>query len=68
MISGTVKFSSSEIGDGFIALGSGDNFALVHISPVERAGMQTLHKDQRVTYELQTDRRSKTSASNLQGA
>lgn len=68
MITGSVKFPSSDSGDGFIALGSGDNFSFVHISPVERAGMRTLHKDQRVTYELQTDRRSKTSASNLQGA
>ena len=65
---GTVKFFKSEKGYGFIAPedGSPDNF--VHISAVERAGMSTLNKDQRVSYELETDRRGKTSAVNLQPA
>ncbi len=65
---GTVKFFNSEKGYGFIAPedGSPDNF--VHISAVERAGMTTLHKEQRVSYELETDRRGKTSAVNLQQA
>jgi cold shock protein len=40
----------------------------VHISAVERAGMSTLNKEQRVSYELETDRRGKTSAVNLQAA
>jgi CspA family cold shock protein len=35
---------------------------------VERAGMRTLDKDQRVSYELETDNRGKTSAVNLQSA
>ncbi|HVF95303.1 MAG TPA: cold-shock protein, partial [Sphingomonas sp.] len=38
------------------------------ISAVERAGMQTLNQDQRVSYELETDNRGKTSAVNLQAA
>jgi CspA family cold shock protein len=65
---GTVKFFNSDKGYGFIAPedGSPDNF--VHISAVERAGMSTLNKDQRVSYELETDRRGKTSAVNLQPA
>lgn len=65
---GTVKFFNTEKGYGFIAPddGAADNF--VHISAVERAGMGTLNKDQRVQYELETDRRGKTSAVNLQSA
>ena len=65
---GTVKFFNSDKGYGFIAAedGSGDSF--VHITAVERAGMATLNKDQRVSYELETDRRGKTSAVNLQAA
>ena len=59
---GTVKFFNSDKGYGFIANedGSGDSF--VHISAVERAGMATLNKEQRVSYELETDQRGKTSA------
>jgi CspA family cold shock protein len=65
---GTVKFFNSEKGYGFIQPedGSPDNF--VHISAVERAGMTTLHKEQRISYELETDRRGKTSAVNLTAA
>lgn len=68
MITGTVKFFNADKGFGFIApeMGGEDNF--VHISAVERAGMGTLNKDQRVSYELETDRRGKTSAVNLQSA
>lgn len=65
---GTVKFFNIDKGYGFIAAedGSGDSF--VHITAVERAGMATLNKDQRVSYELETDRRGKQSAVNLQPA
>jgi cold shock protein len=65
---GTVKFFNTDKGYGFIAAedGSGDSF--VHITAVERAGMPTLNKDQRVKYELETDRRGKQSAVNLQPA
>ena len=63
---GTVKFFNTEKGYGFIAPDDGapDNF--VHISAVQNAGMATLDKDQRVKYELETDRRGKTSAVNLE--
>lgn len=47
---------------------SGGTDGLVDISVVERAGMRTLDKDQRVSYELETDRRGKASAVNLQSA
>ncbi len=68
MITGTVKFFNVDKGYGFIAPESGGNDAFVHISAVERAGMRTLDKDQRVTYEMETDRAGKTSAVNLQPA
>ncbi|MEI6642859.1 MAG: cold-shock protein [Novosphingobium sp.] len=68
MITGTVKFFNTDKGYGFIAPEGGGGDAFVHISAVERAGMTTLDKDQRISYELETDRRGKTSAVNLQAA
>ena len=65
---GTVKFFDSAKGYGFITNEAGGNDAFVHISPVEAAGMHTLEKEQRVSYELENDRRGKTSAVNLQSA
>lgn len=65
---GTVKFFNTDKGYGFIAAedGSGDSF--VHITAVERAGMSTLSPDQRISYELERDKRGKFSAVNLQSA
>jgi CspA family cold shock protein len=68
MITGTVKFFNADKGYGFIAPEGGGNDAFVHISAVERAGMRTLDKDQRVSYELEKDQRGKMSAVNLQPA
>ncbi|MEV5032653.1 cold-shock protein [Sphingobium sp. LMC3-1-1.1] len=68
MITGTVKFFNADKGYGFIAPENGSSDAFVHISAVEQAGMRTLEKDQRVTYDLEQDRRGKTSAVNLQPA
>jgi CspA family cold shock protein len=65
---GTVKFFNDSKGYGFIQPEEGGNDAFVHITAVERAGMRTLQKDQRLSYELEQDRRGKTSAVNLQGA
>jgi cold shock protein len=65
-INGTVKFFNTDKGYGFIAPDGGGNDAFVHISAVERAGLRTLDKEQRVSYELEQDNRGKTSAVNLQ--
>ena len=65
---GTVKFFNDQKGYGFIAPEDGGNDAFVHITAVERAGLRTLQKDQRVSYELDEDRRGKMSAVNLQSA
>jgi CspA family cold shock protein len=63
---GTVKFFNTDKGYGFIAPDDGGQDSFVHISAVQAAGMQTLNKDQKVSYELETDRRGKQSAVNLQ--
>jgi CspA family cold shock protein len=68
MTIGTVKFFNADKGYGFIAPENGGEDAFVHITAVQQAGMSTLDKDQRVSYELETDRRGKTSAVNLQSA
>jgi CspA family cold shock protein len=68
MTTGTVKFFNADKGYGFIAPDGGGNDAFVHISAVERAGLGTLDKDQRVSYELEQDQRGKVSAVNLQSA
>jgi CspA family cold shock protein len=68
MATGTVKWFNTTKGYGFIAPDGGGNDAFVHISAVERSGMRTLRQDQRVSYELQEDRRGKMAAVNLQPA
>jgi Cold shock proteins len=68
MISGTVKFFNIDKGYGFIQPEDGSSDAFVHISAVEAAGMGTLDREQRVTYDLENDRRGRASAVNLQSA
>ncbi len=65
---GTVKFFNADKGYGFIAPEDGGGDAFVHITAVQAAGMMTLDKDQKVSYDLEEDRRGKTSAVNLQSA
>ena len=68
MTNGTVKFFNENKGYGFIAPDGEGNDAFVHISAVERAGMRTLQQNQRVSYDLEEDRRGKMAAVNLQPA
>ena len=65
---GTVKFFNNDKGFGFIAPDDGGKDSFVHISAVERAGMRTLTQDQRISYELEQDKRGKMSAVNIQSA
>ena len=66
---GTVKFFNESKGYGFIAPdGGGGNDAFVHISAVESSGMRTLRENQRISYDLQEDRRGKMAAVNLKSA
>ena len=68
MTIGTVKFFNENKGYGFIQPDDGGTDAFVHISAVERAGMRTLTQDQRISYELEQDKRGKMSAVNIQSA
>jgi CspA family cold shock protein len=63
---GTVKFFNGQKGFGFIQRDDGQPDAFVHISAVERAGLATLNENQRVSFELELDRRGKQAATNLQ--
>ena len=66
MATGTVKWFNSTKGYGFIAPEGGASDVFVHVSAVERAGLPGLVDGQKVTYELEQDRKSgKTSAGNL---
>lgn len=67
-ITGTVKFFNTDKGYGFIAPDGGGNDAFVHISAVQASGLDTLSQDQRVSYDLEEDRRGKMAAVNLQPA
>ena len=68
MPTGTVKFFNEQKGYGFIAPESGGGDAFVHISAVERSGMRTLRENQRISYDLEEDRRGKMAATNLREA
>jgi len=63
--SGTVKFFNSMKGFGFITRDDGQPDAFVHISAVERSGMQGLNEGDKVEFDLEVDRRGKHSAVNL---
>ena len=64
MASGTVKWFNTTKGFGFIQPDEGGNDVFVHISAVQRSGLQTLNEGQKVSYELQQER-GKTAAVNL---
>ncbi|MDW9481382.1 cold-shock protein [Sinorhizobium meliloti] len=66
MATGTVKWFNSEKGFGFIAPDNGGPDVFVHISAVQRSGLNGLNEGQKVSYEITQDRRSgKSSADDL---
>jgi cold shock protein len=65
---GTVKWFNPQKGFGFIAPDDGSKDAFVHISAVERAGLETLREGQKVSFELEAGRDGKQSAINLKAA
>ena len=66
MDTGTVKFYNNQKGFGFIQPEDGGKDVFVHISAVERAGMNNLNEGQKVSFDVVADRRTgKSSADNL---
>ncbi len=64
-LTGTVKFFNASKGFGFIAVEGGKDY-FVHISAIERAGLKTLDKDQKVKFSAETDRRGKEAAVDIE--
>jgi len=68
MAAGTVKWFNAQKGYGFIQPTTGGADVFVHISAVERAGMDGLAEGQKVSYELETGQRGRVSAVDLRPA
>jgi CspA family cold shock protein len=69
MTTGTVKWYNATKGFGFIQPDDGSKDAFVHVSAIERAGMNDLREGQKISYELISDSRTgKVSAEKLQAA
>ena len=67
MATGTVKWFNPDKGFGFIQPQDGGKDVFVHITAVQAAGLQSLNENQRVTYEVVTER-GKQAAANLRPA
>jgi CspA family cold shock protein len=64
-IKGTVKFFNTTKGFGFISPDNGGKDAFVHISAVQRSGLESLYENDKVEYDLESGRDGKESAVNL---
>jgi CspA family cold shock protein len=62
---GTVKFFNGQKGFGFLTRDDGQPDAFVHISAVERSGLNGLNEGERYQFDIEVDRRGKHSAVNL---
>lgn len=66
MPTGTVKFFNTTKGYGFIQPDEGGKDVFVHISAVQRAGMNgPLMEGQKISYDIEEDRQGRSSATNL---
>ncbi len=69
MQTGTVKFYNSQKGFGFIQPDDGTKDVFVHATALEAAGMRGLIEGQKLSFDVQADRKSgKDAAANLQHA
>ena len=69
MSKGTVKWFNGQKGFGFIQPDDGTTDVFVHVSAVERAGMHGLAEGQKLTFDIEADRKNgKSAATNLQAA
>ncbi len=68
MPSGTVKWFNTKKGFGFIVPDAGGPDVFVHISAIERSGLQGLDEGQKVTFELAPDRQGRMTAVDLKAA
>ena len=69
MAQGIVKFFNSQKGFGFIVQDNGGPDVFVHVSAVERAGMTGLAEGQKLSFDIEADRRTgKSNATNLQAS
>jgi CspA family cold shock protein len=65
MAKGTVKWFNATKGFGFIAPEGGNKDVFVHVTALERAGIRSLAAGQAVTFDLESDRNGRESATNL---
>jgi cold shock protein len=66
LATGTVKFFNAQKGFGFIVQDAGGPDVFVHISAVERSGMSTLNEGQKLSFDIEADRKNgKSAAANL---
>jgi len=65
---GTVKWFNPTKGFGFIQPESGGKDVFVHISAVEQSGLGSLQEGQKVSFDLESDRQGRASATNLKAA
>ncbi len=65
---GTVKWFNGQKGYGFIQPDDGGKDVFVHISAVERAGLQTLNEGQKLAFAIESGQQGKLSAVNLQAS
>lgn len=65
MASGTVKWFNATKGYGFIQPDDGSKDVFVHISAVQKAGMQGLNEGDKLEYDMERGREGKVSAGNI---
>ena len=68
MATGKVKWFNAQKGYGFIQPNSGGADVFVHVTAVERAGMDGLQEGQTLSYDLEQGQRGRVSAVNLKSA